>query len=231
MEFSTDVRPLGILATSYIPVLLQMYATDTLNFGTTENGYMISLTSLIRGLFLTLAFPRIIKTGRAWTKHHDERRNIAKSKSPEESPLLKPTDHPIPPLPTEPNDFANLEAMENEEEPLAPPTPQETFAFDLFYTRFSLITDGLITLFATFITQGWQMYLVALILPLAAGTGSAAKGTILQMCPPGERVDALKAITLLEMCARLVTSKSIPPLWLSGSGFGDLCVWLLMCVC
>lgn len=187
-----------------------MYATDSLGFGTTENGYMISLTSLVRGLFLTLAFPQIIKTGRAWTKRHDERRNIAKSKPPEESPLLKPTETPIPDMPTEPNDFASGEVMENEEEPIEPPKPtneQETFKFDLFYTRFSLITDGIITGFATFITQGWQMYLVALALPLAAGTGSAAKGTILQMCPANERIDALKAITLLEMIARLVTSK------------------------
>jgi hypothetical protein len=100
--------------------------------------------------------------------------------------------------------------MENEDEPIEPPKPtheHETFKFDLFYTRYSLILDGTITGLATFITQGWQMYLVAFVLPLAAGTGSAAKGTILQMCPAGERVDALKAITLLEMIARMVTSK------------------------
>lgn len=200
----------GILATSYIPILLQMFATDTLHFGTTENGYMISLTSLVRGLFLTLVFPQIIKSGRAWTKRHDDRNNIVKSKSPEESPLFKPWESPIPEMPTEPNEFASGDVMENEEEPTEPPKPtdtQETFKFDLFYTRYSLILDGVITGFATLITQGWQMYLVALVLPLAAGTGSAAKGTILQMCPANERVDALEAITLLEMIARLVTSK------------------------
>jgi hypothetical protein len=202
---------IAILATSYIPILLQMYATDSLGFGTTENGYIISLTSLVRGLFLTLAFPQIIKVGRKWTKRHDEKVRLSKSNSPEESPLLKPQESPIPDMPTEPNDFASGEVMENEEEPIEPPKPtdeQETFKFDLFYTRYSLILDGAITGFATFITQGWQMYVVALALPLAAGTGSAAKGTILQMCPANERVDALKAITLLEMIARLVTSKS-----------------------
>lgn len=117
----------------------------------------------------------------------------------------------MPDIPTEPNEFASGAVMENEEEPIEPPKPtdaQETFKFDLFYTRYSLILDGVITGFATFITQGWQMFLVALALPLAAGTGSAAKGTILQMCPANERVDALKAITLLEMIARLVTSKT-----------------------
>ncbi|RDI85298.1 hypothetical protein Vi05172_g4844 [Venturia inaequalis] len=213
----------GILATSYIPILLQMYATDSLGFGTTENGYMISLTSLVRGLFLTLAFPRIIKVGRAWTKRHDERVNMAKSKSPEESPLIKTTESPIPDMPTDPNDFASGEGMENEEEPIEPPRPsseQETFKFDLFYTRFSLITDGIITGLATFVTQGWQMYLVALALPLAAGTGSAAKGTILQMCTKDERVDALKAITLLEMIARLATTSVFGLIFAAFSNIG-----------
>ncbi|QDS76244.1 hypothetical protein FKW77_000795 [Venturia effusa] len=199
----------GILATSYIPILLQMYATDVLGFGTAENGCMISLTSLVRGLFLSLAFPRIIKIGRAWTKRHELLRGITTAKLSEETPLLKPIQTPIPDLSAEPNDFANHEIMENEEEPVEPvrsSNEQETFVFDLFYTRLSLITDGVITGCATFITQGWQMYLVAFVLPLAAGTGSAAKGTILQMCPESERVDALKAITLLEMIARLVTT-------------------------
>jgi len=51
------------------------------------------------------------------------------------------------------------------------------------------------------------MYAVAMLLPFASGTGSAAKGTILQMCSAAERSDALGAITLLEMIARLLTSK------------------------
>jgi len=50
------------------------------------------------------------------------------------------------------------------------------------------------------------MYIVAFVLPLGAGTGSAAKGTMLQMCTPQERVDALSAISLLESIARLSTT-------------------------
>jgi hypothetical protein len=58
-----------------------------------------------------------------------------------------------------------------------------------------------------FVTQGWQLYLVAVLLPLGAGTGAASKGTILQMLPKSERVDALSGITLIENLARLSTSK------------------------
>jgi hypothetical protein len=53
------------------------------------------------------------------------------------------------------------------------------------------------------------MYTVAILLPFASGTGPAAKGTILQMCPAAERADALSAITLVEMLARLLTSKFV----------------------
>ncbi|KAI7597045.1 Metallo-dependent hydrolase, partial [Hortaea werneckii] len=55
---------LGVLATSYIPVLLQMYSTDVFGFGTSENGFLISINSLVRGFFLTFAFPHIISKGR-----------------------------------------------------------------------------------------------------------------------------------------------------------------------
>ncbi len=191
---------LGVLATSYVPVLLQMYSTDVLGFGTTENGYLISLNSLIRGLFLTLAFPKIIKAGRAWL----DRRNGPKG---ETSPATESPD-----VDTEPTQYVAVEALESEEEPMAQPKStdeRETFHFDLMFTKYSLIADGVLTGIATFVTQGWQMYAVAVLLPFASGTGPAAKGTILQMCPTGERSDALGAITLLEMMARLLTSEFV----------------------
>lgn len=194
---------LGVLATGYIPVLLQMYATDVYHFGTTKNGYLISLNSFIRGLFLTLVFPRVISAGRNW---FSSRSNSKKTEA------CTPEGSVIPDLPHEPNDFAALEAMDNEEEPVEPPRlsdERETFAFDLLYTRYSLLADAILTGAASFISQGWQMYLVSALLPFAAGTGSAAKGTILQMCSPAERADALSAITLIEMVARLTTSKFI----------------------
>ena len=189
---------LGVLATGYIPTLLQMYATDVYGFGTTENGYLISLNSFVRGLFLMLAFPRLISAGRKWlsnrkppTMNGNGRGDPARSH-----------------VPNEPNNFATAEAMDDNE----PAEPQhlndetETFEFDLLYTIYSLLADAILTGAASFISTGWQMYLIAILLPFASGTGAAAKGTILQMCSPAERADALSAITLLEMVARLATS-------------------------
>ncbi len=94
------------------------------------------------------------------------------------------------------------------EEPSPPSAGPEdvTYEFDLYYTRFSLLVDGTLTGMASLISDGWQMYLLGVFLPLGAGTASAAKGTVLQMCAPHERIDALSAITLVQMMARLSTS-------------------------
>jgi len=191
---------LGVLATGYIPVLLQMYATNVYDFGTTENGYLISLNSFVRGLFLTLAFPRIISRGRHL---------LSSRSSGRDTKAYSTQDSAIPDLPHEPHDFAAVEAMDDDEEPIEPPKPRdekETFEFDLQYTRISLLADAIITGAASFISHGWQMYLIAVLLPFASGTGAAAKGTILQMCSANERADALSAITLIEMVARLATT-------------------------
>jgi hypothetical protein len=97
--------------------------------------------------------------------------------------------------------------METEDPPNPPPQDdQETFAFDLFYARFSVLLDSILTGSAMFVTKGWQMYVVALVLPFAAGTGAASKGSILQMLPSSDRVDALSGITLVENIARLSTT-------------------------
>ncbi|KAF2858395.1 MFS general substrate transporter [Piedraia hortae CBS 480.64] len=155
---------LGVLATSYIPVLLQMYSTDVFGFGTWENGLLISINSFVRGIFLTVAFPTIIAKGRQWLKHDKE-------------------------------DEEGLADQSSEME--------EKFIFDLAFTKYSLILDGILTGLCTFTLRGWQMYMIAVVLPLASGTGPAARGTILQMCPARQRTDALSAISLVELMARL----------------------------
>jgi hypothetical protein len=191
---------LGVLATSYVPILLQMYSTDVLGFGTTENGYLISLNSLVRGLFLTLAFPKAVSAGRTWLDH---RNGVKRGKSTAEASESSDVE-------SERNRDISVEVMESEEDPREVPKStdeKETFHFDLLFTKYSLIADGVLTGIATFVTHGWQMYVVAVLLPFASGTGSSAKGTILQMCPASERADALAAITLLENVARLTTSK------------------------
>ena len=189
---------LGILATGYIPVLLQMYATAEFNFGTKENGALIFLYSSLRGGFLSLIFPRIIAAGRKWLGDGEKR----KMEEEEREPPVQV--HIIPPTPAV---TETVDPLENEEPPNPEPTnEQETFAFDLFYARFSLLLDGILTGLAVFVSKGWQMYLVAVLLPFAAGTGAASKGSILQMLPNSERVDALSGITLVENIARLSTT-------------------------
>lgn len=193
---------LGVLATGYIPVLLQMYATDAFGFTPNENGWLISVNCLVRGLFLTFAFPVIISRGRKWYDSH------SKSTYP---PCDQQKD--IDYLPSSPAQLASVPGADNDDtEPIDPPPrteEKESYAFDLFYIKFSLIADGILTACATFTNQGWQMYLVAVLIPLAAGAGSSAKGTILQMCEPEQRADALGAISLVEMMARLSTSECL----------------------
>ncbi|KAI7550876.1 hypothetical protein KC331_g2905 [Hortaea werneckii] len=218
---------LGVLATSYIPVLLQMYSTDVFGFGTSENGFLISINSLVRGFFLTFAFPHIISQGRKWLnkgpKHCEETPQIRTRSSvdedteqahtPPRTPLQPPqaripeslTPNPLP-APSSP-----ASSSTDPKTPLPAGTPQqeeeekaeETSPFDLHFTQTSLLLDSLLTSLCTFTTSAPQMYLIAVILPLASGTGPAAKGTILQFCTPSQRVDALSAISLVELMARL----------------------------
>lgn len=189
---------LGILATGYIPVLLQLYAAYEFDFGAKANGWLIFIYSSLRGGFLSLLFPRIIAAGRKWMQPGDRE---VQSKAQEEQPLI----HDIP---TSPNEIGPIDSMDNDVEPINPPQEQEgeTFAFDLLYTRFSLLLDGMLTLLAVFISSGWQLYLFAFLLPFSAGTGAASKGSILQMLPDSDRVDALSGITLVENIARLSTT-------------------------
>ncbi|KAL1901006.1 hypothetical protein Sste5346_002070 [Sporothrix stenoceras] len=79
------------------------------------------------------------------------------------------------------------------------------YAFDLFFLRWSLLVDGIITAGAALATQGWHMYLMTVLLPFGSGSAPAAKGVITTMCPSSQRTDALNAITLVENVARLAT--------------------------
>lgn len=188
---------LGVLATSYIPVLLQMYSTDVFGFGTSENGLLISVNSLVRGVFLTLAFPAIISSGRKWIE--------CCTKQPLDKIVAE--DARICNNPPDANQVTpNPGALENpgeSREPEHSDKREDSLQFDLVFTQYSLILDGILTGLAYFTNKGWQMYVIAVVLPLASGTGPAAKGTILQMCSPAQRTDALSAISLVELVARL----------------------------
>jgi MFS family permease len=218
---------LAVFATGYIPVLLQMYSTDVFGFSASDNSKLISLNFVIRATFLTFAFPAIIDAGRKWLDKPDSSQPSLRDRKAE----LGDEDEDA--FPTDPDRLAPValpagEANANEpDEPLRRMSTSqsgktevnESFAFDLLYTRWSLILDGVLTAGATFTTKGWQMYIVAIVIPFAAGTGSAAKGTMLQMCTPEQKTDALSAISLLEMVARLST---VSLFGLIFSGFAEI---------
>ena len=148
---------------------------------------------------MTFAFPKFIAIGRKWNLKKEElarqEANADDSEPSEREPLLAASNGT-----TQNSKGNNVET----------PKKEKRFTFDLTYTRFSLLADGLLTLLCSFVREGWQMYLVAAILPFSAGTGSAAKGTILQMvgssAGSGERTDALAGLSLVENIARLTTT-------------------------
>ncbi|KAI1170083.1 major facilitator superfamily domain-containing protein [Nemania sp. FL0916] len=184
----------GVLATGYAPTLIQMYSMTVFGFTSTNNSLLMSLNCLVRGLFLMFAFPRIIARGRLAFKNDD----APPSNTPPESPL-----------PTEPHDIDPLPpAGPDQEEPVKPPKPVAVVqgaGFDLFFLRWSLLIDGIITASSAFANQGWHLYLVGSLLPLASGSAPAAKGVLTEMVPPKNKADALQAMTLVEYSATLTT--------------------------
>jgi hypothetical protein len=138
----------GVLATGFAPTLIQMYAMTTFGFPSTSNSLLMSINCLVRGLFLMFVFPRIISSGRILFKTSDE-------------PL--PDTPPESPLPTEAYDIDPVPAIiADQDEPTNPPKPvavTQGAGFDLFFLRWSLLLDGIITASSAFANQGWHMYL------------------------------------------------------------------------
>ncbi|KAF7349999.1 hypothetical protein MVEN_01301400 [Mycena venus] len=69
----------GVLATAYVPLMLQLTATNQYGYKPSDNGFLMASNALSRALFLTFAFPRIIAAGRAWFVARDKRRARQKS--------------------------------------------------------------------------------------------------------------------------------------------------------
>ncbi|KAJ8124075.1 hypothetical protein O1611_g9446 [Lasiodiplodia mahajangana] len=186
---------LGVLASGYAPLLLQMYATSVFHFNTTQNGYLMFGISLIRGLFLLFVFPKIITEGRLWFNGGAE-----KGQEAAQYPNNDGT------VPMHPEDFAVAEGGEVPQEPIQSPDLEDEDSgtgFDLLFVRWSLVIDSLVTIFAGFSSTGWQVYLAGFLLPFASAP--AAKGVMTEMCPSYQRPDAISAITLVESTATLVT--------------------------
>ncbi|KAJ3545595.1 hypothetical protein NM208_g2439 [Fusarium decemcellulare] len=183
------------LATDYAPFMIQMYATAEFDFNQAENGWLMSGWAIMRSIFLLLIFPYIIARGRAWftSRQLDEDINCEEHASE---------------MPAQSEDFDTpIEPQEDTEPTPTGPTYPSTghLGFDLFFLRWSLVIDGLLTTIAAFATHRWHIYLAAFLLPLGSGSAPAAKGVITDMCTPSQRADALNAITLVENTARLAT--------------------------
>ena len=59
------------IATAYVPLLIQMYATAVFHFTQGDNGFLMSGWAYMRALFLLFLFPRIIAAGRrSYAKRH-----------------------------------------------------------------------------------------------------------------------------------------------------------------
>jgi MFS family permease len=213
---------LGVLATGYAPTLLQMYATAAFRFSSTENGYLMAVNALVRGILLILAFPRIISSGRQWYQSSrldkrlmhepdptDADKDVVQSscRSLTEGEILADQAETSG-IPTQPEDFEPPQGALQDQEPAAPlqaTSEDGGRGFDLFFLRWSLVVDGLVTGSAAFASQSWQVYMAGALLPLASGTAPASKGVITEMCPPGKRTEALQAMTLVENIAMLST--------------------------
>ncbi|ROV92984.1 hypothetical protein VMCG_09003 [Cytospora schulzeri] len=205
---------LGVLATGYAPLLLQMYATAYFDFDQSDNGWLMSGNALCRSAFLFFLFPRIIDAGRKWwvkkpmgseptptqtkrrqSQRDDERPNTLSRISSRPEELEAP--------------MGSGNQMSQEESMPQPAAKAEedraACRFDLFFLRWSLLVDGLLTAGAALCTQRWHVYLAAFLLPFGSGSAPAGKGVITEMCPQSQRTDALNAVTLVENIARLAT--------------------------
>lgn len=127
-----------------------------------DNGWLMSGWACIRSMFLIFAFPRIISHGRKW--HMARYPRSVNRPSPEETGAEEAA--PIAQFPTQPEELEAPVGTLAEEEPVIPePTSEDGgTGFDLFFLRWSLVLDGVLTTVAAFATQKWHIFL---------GTGAA----------------------------------------------------------
>ncbi|OXM77049.1 hypothetical protein C364_05564 [Cryptococcus neoformans Bt63] len=191
----------SVLATGYVHMGLQLVGTDKFGFQPGESGIMQSLNLLVKAFFLSICFPRIIAAGRRNVSHRQD------------VPSFPATEHPEDPYQAEePDDIG----APRQEQAQAPTDAKHGSLFDLYFLRWSIFTDGVLTALTTLSTKGWHLYVAACVLPFASGTGSACKGVVLDFVDSEERADALSAIALVEKIAQVSTI----------SVFGYVFAWL-----
>ncbi|KAF3024817.1 hypothetical protein E8E14_009750 [Neopestalotiopsis sp. 37M] len=187
----------AVLAVGYAPPLVQMYSITKLNFTPTMNSAFMFMSFTVRGVYLMFIFPEIIKWGRRWFAKSEE--------AVQEGPALTEN------LPTEPRDLGPIEALPEAEtlEPTNPPKPADEdagAAFDLFFLRWSMLGDAIVTGCIGFSTMPWHLFLAGFLLPFFSGSDAASKGVLTDLVPAAQRLDALQAITFVGYVASLSTA-------------------------
>ncbi|KAF7335770.1 hypothetical protein MVEN_02232800 [Mycena venus] len=218
----------GVLATSYVPMMLQLTATNQYGYKPADNGFLMSTNALSRAVFLTFAFPHIISAGRAWFATAPvadlDTPSPGASKDgnvcPADDGTLTPSTPvpakdavPVPGLPTDPAAFegarllASVDGAATEEPPIIPAPTDKVHGseFDLAFVQWSMIIDVALTALVGFSSSSWHMIAAAITLPLASGTAPACKGVLMEMVPVARRADALAGISLVETLANIST--------------------------
>lgn len=163
---------LGVLATGYAPLLIQMYATAYFDFTQADNGWLMSGNALVRSFFLFFIFPRIISSGRKWwisgethqsgpRKHQNGMNGHHEGNHHQGDGLAR--------IPSRPEELeAPVAGNQADQDPLTPQQDSQSLTeaeeraacrFDLFFLRWSLLVDGILTAGAALCTQKWHIYL------------------------------------------------------------------------
>lgn len=150
---------LAVLATSYGPLLIQMYATAYFDFTQADNGWLMSGNALCRSIFLFFAFPKIIDAGRKWW--------VRKVEGPRNAPPPTKDPNALSRIPSRPEQleapmWSGNQNLQEESMP-EPETRLEedrtASHFDLFFLRWSLLLDGIMTGAAALCTERWHIFL------------------------------------------------------------------------
>ncbi|CAD6580355.1 MAG: hypothetical protein TREMPRED_002714 [Tremellales sp. Tagirdzhanova-0007] len=182
----------SVLATGYVSIGLQLFAQNRYAFRPVQSGLMLSLTLLVKAFFLSICFPRIISSGRRWL-----------SRSSTSSPTVRSTaDRPDDPSQSDPTDAISSVTHDSA---ISPVDARHGSTFDLFFLQWSIFLDGVLTALVTLSSRGWHMFIAAIVIPFASGTGAAAKGLALDFVAPEDRADALSGIALIEKVAQIST--------------------------
>ncbi|KAF7300100.1 hypothetical protein MKEN_01333200 [Mycena kentingensis (nom. inval.)] len=206
----------GSLATGYVLMMLQLTATNQYQYKTAENGYLMASLSVSRALFLTFAFPRIIKAGRRWYSSSDSHSRSASPQPSASEDTLVDIEAVIPSS----AEGGDAPLPEEAAAPVAPPATDKIHGsrFDLVFLQWSMVVDALLTSLVAFSSRSWHINAAAVVLPLASGTAPACKGVLMDMIPSppstssepdqaaaAKRADALAGISIIETFSWITT--------------------------